>query len=137
MSSIIKTPSFTTDISSDSIEESGWTTYFEDFFNNQNDNMSLSGVSSSSSLVSNATSLPAKNIGDNEQAQEFSLNKITSKRPSFNKRKNFMTVLVDDALEDTATFPLSSPKEKGNIKEQREEKKEWSFNGREIVTAQN
>ncbi|CAL0333820.1 unnamed protein product [Lupinus luteus] len=133
MSSISKTPSSTTHISSDSIEESGWTNYFEEFFNNQNHNISLSAVSSSSSLVSNATSLPTKNIADNEKAQEFSLNENTSKRPSFNKRKNFMNVLVDDALEDTATFPLSSPKEKGNILEQREENKngQWSSNGRE------
>ncbi|KAE9592969.1 hypothetical protein Lal_00028836 [Lupinus albus] len=134
MSSIMKTPS---DISSDSIEESGWTTYFEEFSNN-----SLSAVSTSSSLLSNATSLAAKNIAhNNEQPQHFSLNQNISKK----RKKNIITVFVDDdALEDTATFPpISSPKvfygshfenpkhmvevnlfqEKGNISEQREEKK--------------
>ncbi|OIV99172.1 hypothetical protein TanjilG_19668 [Lupinus angustifolius] len=100
-----------TKASSSSNEESGWTTYFEDFFNNQNDNhncsISLSCVLSSSSFLSDDAS---KKLAHKEQAEEFSLDKNTSQRPSFKKRKNIITDFVDDSLEDTATSPLNSPK---------------------------
>ncbi|KAJ1389135.1 hypothetical protein SESBI_38549, partial [Sesbania bispinosa] len=96
MGSITKAPS--------SSEESGWTKYFEDFFNNHNIDdkkcsISFSGVDySSSSLVSDA----AKKLADNAQAY-----RNTS---SFQKRKKIKTTLVDDDLEDTASSPINSPK---------------------------
>nr|XP_004505449.1 vascular-related unknown protein 1-like [Cicer arietinum] len=108
-----------------SSEESGWTTYFEDFFNNNNNNdyannnhnyssLSLSGVaSSSSSLLSDATSL----LHNNQHVQiqnVFSFNQITDS--NLKKRKN----IVDQALEDTATSLLNSPKEKDNTSGQKE-----------------
>lgn len=115
MTSVSKDPS-SNDISN---EESGWTTYFEDFFNNNNidDNnqhkssLSLSRVASSSSLVSDATSLIEKNVAHIvEDEEEVSVNK-NGKESSFKKRKN----ITDDALEDTATSPLNSPKVKFNF----------------------
>ncbi|CAJ1978755.1 unnamed protein product [Sphenostylis stenocarpa] len=109
MSSITKAPPSSNDVLSS--EESGWTTYFDDFFNNHVDNkcsMSLSGVACSS-LVSDAASLVHKKVASSKQVEEFSVNK-NSKRTSFKKRKDVITALIDDALEDTATSPLSSPK---------------------------
>ncbi|KAK7257329.1 hypothetical protein RIF29_31215 [Crotalaria pallida] len=157
MSSISKAPSSNDDISIDSIEESGWTTYFDDFFNNnQNDNQNCSiplsvVASSSSTLVSDAASSAAKKIV--KQDEEFSVNQNTCKRTCFKKRKNdiITAALVDDdaALEDTATSPLNSPKvlygkqfenpkqnslqEKGNNTsgQRDEERKEMNFNGRD------
>ncbi|XP_061352834.1 vascular-related unknown protein 4-like [Gastrolobium bilobum] len=117
-----------------STEESGWTMYFEDFFNNHDDNhkcsMSFSGVATSSYHVSDASSMVAKKFAHSKQVEEFSVNK-NGKRSSFKKRKNIITALVEDALEDTATSPLNSPKEKGNTSRQRDEQKELSFNGRD------
>jgi len=84
-------------------EESGWTVYFEDFLVNNNNNEEEHSYCSSrfksSSLVSDAASLAGKK----------SLDKISSKRLSFKKRKT-IGALVDDALEDTASSPVSSPK---------------------------
>ena len=109
MSSITKGPPSSNDVLSS--EESGWTTYFDDFFNNHVDNkcsMPLSGVPCSS-LVSDAASLVEKKVASAIQVEEFSLNK-KSKRTSFKKRKDAITALIDDALEDTATSSLNSPK---------------------------
>ncbi|XP_054817270.1 vascular-related unknown protein 1-like isoform X2 [Prosopis cineraria] len=115
MSSISRAPS----LSEVADEESGWTTYFEDFFNG----------------------------GD----EEFSGIKNGKKRLSFKKRKKDRATMVDDALEDTASSPLNSPKvlhenrsdkpkrmedirlseEKRSISGEGEAKKEMGFMGRE------
>lgn len=109
MSFINNAPS-SNDISTESSEESGWTMYLEDFFNNQKCSMSLSGVANSSSLVSDAASLARKNnIAGCKQAEEFNSVNKNGKRSSFKKRKNIITALVDDALEDTASSSLNSP----------------------------
>ncbi|TKY66730.1 hypothetical protein E2542_SST09618 [Spatholobus suberectus] len=110
MSSTTKAPPSSNDIIS--TEESGWTTYFDDFFNNHVDSnkcsMSLSGVACSS-LVSDAASLVEKKIANSKQVEEFSVSKNAT-RSSFKKSKDIRTALIDDALEDTATSPLNSPK---------------------------
>jgi hypothetical protein len=78
-------------------EESGWTVYFEDFLVNNNNNEEEHSYCSSrfksSSLVSDAASLAGKK----------SLDKISSKRLSFKKRKT-IGALVDDALENYFIF---------------------------------
>jgi hypothetical protein len=89
---------------SGSPEESGWTVYFEDFLvNNNQEHMTSRYCSSrfetSNSVVSDAASL----IGKKKSMVK------SSKRLSFKKRKT-IGALVDDALEDTASSPLSSPK---------------------------
>jgi hypothetical protein len=106
MSSVSKSPS-------NSTEESGWTTYFDDFFNKNSDDYdshkcsSINSLSTSSSLLSDATSFVDKNVlSHNEHVEivkkEFSLNNKNGKTgSSFKKRKN----IVDQALEDTATSP--------------------------------
>jgi len=70
--------------------------------------MPLSAVACSS-LVSDAASLVEKKVASTLQVEEFSVNK-KSKRTSFKKRKDAITALIDDALEDTATSSLNSPK---------------------------
>ncbi|XP_057458703.1 uncharacterized protein LOC130749375 [Lotus japonicus] len=108
--------------------------YFEEFFNdhhhnNHNCSMSLSVVASSSHIVSDATSLVEKKIPSGEHVEELSSLNENDKRSSFKRRRNIIEALVDEALEDTATSCLNSPKEKGNTSGQKEGRKElMSFN---------
>ncbi|KAE9599930.1 hypothetical protein Lal_00045937 [Lupinus albus] len=151
MSSISKTPSFK-NMTNESLEESGWTIYFDDFFNNNHNimedgecnSLSFSGVdTSSTSLVSDAASLAAQKLAEN-----FPMSKNGNRSLSLKKRKKIRTVFVDDSLEDTASSPVNSPKvsfdnqlwkekqkkeidfsqEKGNTSEERDERKELSLN---------
>jgi len=90
----------------DSSEESGWTKYFEDFLNNHFDDqkccssVSFSGVDRySTSFVSAAK----KMLTDDDSTQP--------EESSFKKRKKIKTaLLVDDALEDTASSPVKGCK---------------------------
>ena len=91
-------------ISNESPEESGWTKYFEDFLAYNKDHSSSPSGNydyGNSSLVSDAASSAAG-------TKKLSLEK-TCKKLSFKKRKTKGAV-VDDALEDTASSPVSSPK---------------------------
>ncbi|KAA8523714.1 hypothetical protein F0562_010137 [Nyssa sinensis] len=88
----------------DSQEESSWTFYFEDFLCDNNEDNSFSSGYESHSLVSDAASSAAAK----KFAEGFSLDK-SCKKLSFKKRKT-KGVLVDDALEDTASSPVNSPK---------------------------
>ncbi|XP_019432201.1 PREDICTED: uncharacterized protein LOC109339244 [Lupinus angustifolius] len=154
MSSINKTSSFK-NMTNESLEESGWTMYFDDFFNNNRNiiedggcnSMSFSGVdSSSTSLVSDAASLATQKLAEN-----FLMSKNGNRSLSLKKRKKIRTAFVDDSLEDTASSPVNSPKvsfdnqlwkeklkkeidfsqEKGNTSEQRDEREELSLNGKD------
>ncbi|WJX73518.1 hypothetical protein P8452_57288 [Trifolium repens] len=148
MSSISKAPSNNM-LSFESSEESSWTKYFEDFFNNDHNNniddyndqkCSLNSFSAfddgSYSLVSDAAE---KKIVD--QSAQGGMEYI--KRLSFKKRKKIITSLVDHDLEDTASSPINSPKvfkakekeeinhfyqERGNILGGKDERKEVEFN---------
>ncbi|KAK3021269.1 hypothetical protein RJ639_047260 [Escallonia herrerae] len=92
----------------DSLEESGWTIYFEDFFcSNNEEQSSISSGYESASLVSDAASSAAKKLTDNDRAVGFSLDK--SKKLSFKKRKD-KGAIVGDSLEDTASSPVNSDK---------------------------
>ncbi|CAK9186410.1 unnamed protein product [Ilex paraguariensis] len=93
----------------DSTEESGWTFYLEDFLCDNHGHSPLSSGNESPSLVSDAgNSSVAKKLADNDQAVGFSLDK-SCKNLSFKKRKT-RRAAVDDALEDTASSPVNSPK---------------------------
>ncbi|KAI4333824.1 hypothetical protein L6164_018585 [Bauhinia variegata] len=110
MSSISRAPSTNHSAGGDSLppEESGWTTYFEDFFSNNNNSERCSvssDVANNSSMVSDATSLAAKKFSGREKGDEFLV-----RTSSFNKRKKTKAALLDDALEDTASSPVNSPK---------------------------
>ncbi|OIW21030.1 hypothetical protein TanjilG_28256 [Lupinus angustifolius] len=122
-------------MTNESLEESGWTMYFDDFFNNNRNiiedggcnSMSFSGVdSSSTSLVSDAASLATQKLAEN-----FLMSKNGNRSLSLKKRKKIRTAFVDDSLEDTASSPVNSPKEKGNTSEQRDEREELSLNGKD------
>ncbi|KAI5412214.1 hypothetical protein KIW84_057042 [Lathyrus oleraceus] len=106
MSSISKSPLNNNMISFESSEESSWTKYFEDFFNNDHNNIDgddHDGGSSTSSLVFDAAE---KKLSDHSAQGAMEYNK----RLSFKKRKKIKTSLVDHDLEDTASSPINSPK---------------------------
>ncbi|CAK7338386.1 unnamed protein product [Dovyalis caffra] len=100
-------------------EESGWTTYFEDFFaqNNEEDHVhhdyqytSLSlDHDRSSSIVSDAASLVVKKSAD-EQVVGLPIDNRSFKYSLSFKKRRTKGALVDDALEDTASSPVNSPK---------------------------
>lgn len=93
------------------LEESGWTMYFDDFFNQQNtENSSFSSLLESS-LISDAAFSAANynKVAGNEQAMGFSQEKRCD-RFSFKKKKTKVVAGVDDDLEDTASSPAHSPK---------------------------
>ncbi|GMN51510.1 hypothetical protein TIFTF001_020663 [Ficus carica] len=95
-------------------EESSWTTYFEDFLLQNHNEYSTSSLMISSgfesSLISDAgSSANAKRFTDNEEIEKLSINR-SCKRLSFKKRKTKEVNLLDDALEDTASSPVNSPK---------------------------
>ncbi|KAK2350962.1 protein disulfide-isomerase 5-4 [Trifolium repens] len=151
MSSISKAPSHNM-LSFESSDESSWTKYFEDLFNNDHNNniddyndqkYSVNSFSAFddafSSLVSDdaANPLPyGKNLAENSQGGVEYI-----KRLSFKKRKKIITSLVDDDLEDTASSPINSPKifkakekedihfyqEKGHTLGEKDERKEVGF----------
>ncbi|GAU26618.1 hypothetical protein TSUD_102250 [Trifolium subterraneum] len=114
MSSISKAPSNNM-LSFESSEESSWTKYFEDFFNNDHNiddyndqKYSINSFSAfdddgSYSLVFDAAE---KKVAD--QSAQGGMEYI--KRLSFKKRKKIITSLVDHDLEDTASSPINSPK---------------------------
>ncbi len=96
---------------SEPAEESGWTMYFEDLLvNNNNENSYSSSGVETASLVSDAASLAGKRYESIERHGGLAMVKSSSKRLSFKKRKTKGANLVDDALEDTASSPLNSPK---------------------------
>ncbi|KAI6687448.1 hypothetical protein NL676_024276 [Syzygium grande] len=93
--------------SSDSGQESSWTPYFVDFLmNGQEKNDCSTGYDGSSSVVSDAATSVVKKSIKIDQAG-------SCKRLSFKKRRKG---LIDDALEDTASSPVNSPKVCGTQK---------------------
>ncbi|XP_047149739.1 vascular-related unknown protein 1-like [Vigna umbellata] len=100
-----------------SSEESGWTKYFEDFLNDhriddhKRCSVSFSGVDSDSTLFSCAAQ---KTLTDDDTTQP--------QDSCFRKRKKIKTALVvDDALEDTATSPVKGSKGKKTTSRERDE----------------
>lgn len=88
-------------------EESGWTVYFEDFATRNRDH-----GRESSSMISDATSSAAKKSNNKDQVAGLTLDRRGWQQlTSFKKRKAHDGPLVgDDAYEDTASSPVSSPK---------------------------
>ncbi|PIA31955.1 hypothetical protein AQUCO_04700076v1 [Aquilegia coerulea] len=90
-------------------EESGWTSYFDDYFTNNNrefsSNTDCFSDFGSSSLVSDAASGTHVGLKFSENME-----RSTSRQISFKKRRTRDVVAFDDALEDTASSPVNSPK---------------------------
>ncbi|OAY28544.1 vascular-related unknown protein 4 isoform X1 [Manihot esculenta] len=111
-------------------EDSGWTTYLEDFFAKNNNNKQSNDINgenncclsydneATASLVSDAASLVMKkndsvDYNDNNSEQEAAAavgSRFSYSRLSFKKRKTKGALVGDDALEDTASSPVNSPK---------------------------
>ncbi|KAF8409523.1 hypothetical protein HHK36_005600 [Tetracentron sinense] len=92
----------------DSPEESGWTVYFEDFLSKNRDSGSCSSGLGSSSWVSDAASCAACKFSDHDHVFGYSSENSCKKLTLKNNR--IREVLGDDALEDTASSPVNSPK---------------------------
>ncbi|KAJ9153733.1 hypothetical protein P3X46_027144 [Hevea brasiliensis] len=108
-------------------EDSGWTMYLDDFFAKNNNNKKQSSINgenscfpydneTTSSLVSDAASLVMKknnsvdNDNDKQEAAAAIDSRFSYSRLSFKKRKTKGPLIADDALEDTASSPVNSPK---------------------------
>ncbi|KAG6689575.1 hypothetical protein I3842_11G182800 [Carya illinoinensis] len=96
-----------------SSEESGWTVYFEDFSDHKTSNEHMSNCSSgseTSSLVSDAASLARKRSDRSEYSgggRGSSMVKTSKRSFSFKERKRTGRALVENALVDTASSPIS------------------------------
>ncbi|KAM7492339.1 hypothetical protein LguiA_035260 [Lonicera macranthoides] len=99
----------------DDDEESGWTSYFEDFLSNQRIQQTPSWSPScnykGTTLVSDAASYVHRKFS-NHASKVSSMNSL----PKFSKKLNFSNktrakeIYYDDSLEDTASSPVNSPK---------------------------
>ncbi|KAG6637544.1 hypothetical protein CIPAW_11G185600 [Carya illinoinensis] len=97
-----------------SSEESGWTVYFEDFLDHKTSNehmrINCSSGSETSSLVSDAASLARKRSDRSEHSgggRGSSMVKTSKRSFSFKERKRTGRALVENALVDTASSPIS------------------------------
>jgi hypothetical protein len=89
-------------------EESGWTSYFEDFSNHKEEDHSLCSITfDSSSMVSDAASFPPWK--SSHAIACSSINGGLPKELTF-KKTRAKEISLDDSLEDTASSPVNSPK---------------------------
>ncbi|XP_074577679.1 vascular-related unknown protein 1-like [Curcuma longa] len=96
-------------------EESGWTTYFEDFMASEERRRAAGGSSSSvvvagNSMISDAASCAPRIKTTKPQQPTASLEVSEKYRKLSLKRRKGRRLLEDDALEDTASSPANSPK---------------------------
>lgn len=105
-------------------EESGWTSYFEDFLSNQrllDQSTSISctsyfGSTTTSSHISDAASYCVDSKpSSNKNSRITAYSSLVHGLPNFNKKLNFKKtrtgeIYRDDSLEDTASSPINSPK---------------------------
>ncbi|XAR68090.1 hypothetical protein NMG60_11003100 [Bertholletia excelsa] len=97
-------------------EESGWTSYFEDFWAKQREEQSCSSDSfCSPSLLSDAASSAAWKINNSCSQVPDGSPMMTPKKLNFKKTRT-REISRDDSLEDTASSPVNSPKI-GSMKE--------------------
>ncbi|XP_027344200.1 vascular-related unknown protein 1-like [Abrus precatorius] len=95
-------------------EESGWTSYFEDFSKGIVEQQSQCSSLGGSSLVSDAASCAAWNLSHQDHLVSCSSIRVRdpsnlSKKLCFKKTRT-KQISQDDPLEDTASSPLNSPK---------------------------
>lgn len=94
----------------ESPEESGWTSYFEDFSNHREN--SFSSSYGTPSMVSDAASSPAWKSSPNNQVGACSSIGGSPHMPKklTLKKTRAKEIYHDDSLEDTASSPVNSPK---------------------------
>lgn len=94
-------------------EESGWTAYFEDFMASEERRRAVggssSGVAVGNSMISDAASCVSRKTGQPPTAAACIEVSEKYKNLSLRRRKG-RRLLEDDALEDTASSPVNSPK---------------------------
>ncbi|KAF9688297.1 hypothetical protein SADUNF_Sadunf02G0182900 [Salix dunnii] len=91
-------------------EESGWTSYFEDLSNHEEEDHSLCSSFDSSSMVSDAASFPPWKSSRTNHAVACNSTGALPEKLTFKKTRAKEISLVDDSLEDTASSPGNSPK---------------------------
>ena len=93
-------------------EESGWTTYFDDFFAKQEQERNSGGrINENSSLVSDAASFVVDQKKFSISGQLIpSTSTLTKLSKTLDIKKRNKEILYDDSLEDTASSPVNSPK---------------------------
>ncbi|XP_042409185.1 vascular-related unknown protein 1-like isoform X2 [Zingiber officinale] len=100
-------------------EESGWTTYFEDFMESEQRRRaagdSSSRVAAGNSMISDAASCAPRIKTAKGQPPTAGLEVSEKYRKLSLKRRKGRRLLEDDALEDTASSPVNSPKEDGFV----------------------
>ncbi|XP_039047221.1 vascular-related unknown protein 1-like [Hibiscus syriacus] len=100
----------------DSVEESGWTAYFEDFSNNNHhlhhqQNSYCSSFSCGSSLISDAaTTRGAAWKSSSNHTNIDHHHRVFPRKLRFKKIRSEEICDQDDSLEDTASSPVNSPK---------------------------
>ncbi|KAH1104207.1 hypothetical protein GYH30_037893 [Glycine max] len=102
-------PSMGKAVSGSANEESGWTSYFEEFSKGMEQQSYCSNLGGSS-LVSDAASCAAWKLSHhNHLVSHPSNNNVVSKKLRFKKTRT-QQISDDDPLEDTASSPVNSPK---------------------------
>ncbi|XP_074356947.1 vascular-related unknown protein 4-like [Apium graveolens] len=94
-------------------EESGWTSYFDDFFSNQKQEQYSGDSNDNNILVSDAASFVVDHVKFHQTGQQIPSTsimpkfskKLDLKRPSTNEK-----FLHDGSLDDTASSPVNSPR---------------------------
>ncbi|CAN6560763.1 unnamed protein product [Malus baccata var. baccata] len=121
----------------ESPEESSWTMYLQDFMitNSQDDDDDDRSSFSSygyenCSIISDAASSVTGKFTINGEVLGFGVVGGYNRSGVMIKRKP-KEALLDDALEDTASSPVNSPKEKGSASGRVDERNESGFIGRE------
>lgn len=94
-------------------EESGWTSYFDEFFAKQKMDQQVSGgrINENSCLVSDAASVVVDQKKFSESGRGIlGTSTLTKLSKTLDIKKRNKEILYDDSLEDTASSPVNSPK---------------------------
>ncbi|KAG5140968.1 hypothetical protein JHK84_034736 [Glycine max] len=101
-------PSMGKAVSGSANEESGWTSYFEEFSKGMEQQSYCSSLGGSS-LVSDAASCAAWKLSHHNHLVSYPSNNVISKKLRFKKTRT-QQISDDDPLDDTASSPVNSPK---------------------------
>ncbi|XP_047148736.1 vascular-related unknown protein 1-like isoform X2 [Vigna umbellata] len=110
-------PSMGKAVSGSGNEESGWTSYLEDFSKGMEEQSYCSSLGGSS-LVSDAASSAAWKLSHHNHLLSYPSVRVTDSSNNISKKLRFkktrtQQISDDDPLEDTASSPVNSPKGKG------------------------
>ncbi|KAK1389025.1 Actin-related protein 8 [Heracleum sosnowskyi] len=96
------------------LEESGWTSYFDDFFSSQNQEQYSGDSNNNNFLVSDAASSVVDHEKFNKSGQQIpstsTMSTKFSKKVDMKRTSTNGKILHDDSLDDTASSPVNSPR---------------------------